>query len=110
MAKKKRERKGDLTAKDIATMLAEQNEDLNYTPEDFGIFAQITTMFEDGIVEAAIKQYPREGDKQRVGAYLMSICKSVAKSSDILKNANEQVPNILGSMDTINRALSEGKC
>ena len=109
MARKRRERKGDLTSKDIATMLKERNDDLEYNPQDWGIFSQITTMFEDEIVEQAISQFPREGDKQRVGAYLMSICKSVAKSSDILKNVQE-IPNVLRSIGSIDNTLKEGKC
>ena len=110
MPRKKRERKGDFTVKDIATMLEERNDKLSYNPEDWGIFAQITTMFEDEIVEKAIQQFPTVGDKARVGAYLMSICKSVAKSKGVLSRPTQHIPSVLNSIEDVNTTLKEGKC
>lgn len=91
MPKKKRQRKGDFTARDIATLLKERNEDLEYTPVDWSIFAQITTMFVDEIVERAIDSFPTEYDKEKVGAYLMGICKRVSVSHSNVSNKPEQL-------------------
>ena len=67
-----------MNVKEIATILKEHNDDLEYLPRDWGVFARISKMFDQEIIEDAVDSFPKEGNKPNVGAYLMMMCKKTA--------------------------------